>query len=79
MKILQVFNQYQFRGGEEAWVEKIPQLVKGHIEVDDLRFHSRDWTGSNAPSKLQQIKLMGDNPAARKILRDHVKRLGIEL
>lgn len=72
MKILQIFNQYRFRGGEEAWVDRIPELLSGVAEVSELRFRSSDWIGANAPSALKQIFLMGDNPASRAALRERV-------
>lgn len=74
MRILQIFNQYRFRGGEEAWVDGIPAILGSSAEVEELRFHSDDWTQKGAPSKLSQIFLMGDNPESRKQLRDHVER-----
>lgn len=70
MKILQVFNQYRFRGGEEAWVDSIPKLLGASAIVDELRFHSDDWTGPNRPSLLQQARWIGNNPASRSALRD---------
>ncbi len=69
MRILQVFNQYRFRGGEEAWVDAIPDLLGDSATVDELRFHSDDWVGPNKPSLLKQIRWMGDNPASRAALR----------
>ncbi len=74
MKILQVFNQYRFRGGEEAWVDEIADLLGESEEVEELRFKSTDWNGSNSPSPLKQIFLMGDNPASRAALREHSAR-----
>lgn len=73
MKILQVFNQYRFRGGEEAWVDSIPKLLGDSAIVDELRFHSDDWTGPNRPSLLQQARWIGNNPASRSALRDKAK------
>lgn len=72
MKILQIFNQYRFRGGEEMWVERIPELLSGIAEVSELRFQSNDWLGSDAPSPFKQIFLIGDNPASRALLRKRV-------
>lgn len=73
MKILQIFNRYRFRGGEEAWVEEIPKLLEGHHEIQDLRFKSEDWLGEGAPSHCQQIRLIGDNPESCAKLRDAVE------
>ena len=79
MKILQVFNRYQFRGGEEAWVDAIPNLLGDSATVEELRFHSSDWTGSNKPSLLQQARWIGDNPESRVALRKKVRDCKPEL
>lgn len=72
MKILQIFNQYRFRGGEEMWVDGMAELLGDSAELDELRFSSKDWVGENAPSPLKQICLMGNNPASRAALRERV-------
>lgn len=72
MRILQVFNQYRFRGGEEAWVDGMADLLGDSAEIAELRFQSTDWTGPSAPSLLKQIFLMGDNPESRARLREQV-------
>jgi glycosyltransferase involved in cell wall biosynthesis len=72
MKILQIFNQYRFRGGEEMWVDGMAELLGDSAELDELRFSSKDWLNNNAPSPLKQICLMGDNPASRAALRERV-------
>lgn len=73
MRILQIFNQYRFRGGEEAWVDAIPKLLGESAVVDELRFRSKDWSGNQAPSVWRQARLMGDNPGSRSALRDKVR------
>ena len=74
MKILQVFNQYRFRGGEEAWVEGIPELLDASAQVEDLRFRTEDWTEGTGPSPLKQVFLMANNPASRAELRARVQK-----
>jgi len=74
MRILQVFNRYRERGGEEEWVERIPQLVDERFTVETLWFDSRDWLGSGAPWRLRQAWLIGDNPASRKRLAEAAAR-----
>lgn len=74
MKVLQVFNQYRFRGGEEAWVDGIPGLLGPSVEVEELRFRTDDWIEGAGPSPLKQVFLMADNPASRAELRAHVAR-----
>jgi glycosyltransferase involved in cell wall biosynthesis len=72
MRILQIFNQYRFRGGEEMWVDGMAELLGDSAQLDELRFSSKDWIGDNAPSPLKQICLLGDNPASRAALRERV-------
>jgi glycosyltransferase involved in cell wall biosynthesis len=73
-RILQVFNQYLERGGEEIWVNEMLRLCQGEFEIHDLRFHSRAWKGRGAPNRLRQAILLWNNPDARQRLRDEVKR-----
>jgi hypothetical protein len=73
-RILQVFNQYLERGGEEVWVEKIPQLAGDGFEFEELRFCSENWVGAGAPSRLDQVRWIGDNPESRARLRAAVAR-----
>ena len=72
MRVLQIFNQYRFRGGEEAWVETVPELLAGLVEVDELRFLSTNWSDGAGPSPLRQVMLMGNNPDSRAALRHRV-------
>lgn len=73
MRILQVFNRYLDRGGEQEWVERLPDLVDGRHTIETLLFDSRDWLGENAPSKLKQAFLLGNNPSARVLLAEKVR------
>jgi glycosyltransferase involved in cell wall biosynthesis len=68
MRILQVFNQYLQRGGEEVWVEKIPGLAGEDFEFEELRFRSAEWVGEGAPARLKQARWIGDNPQSRERL-----------
>lgn len=74
VKILQVFNQYRFRGGEEAWVDAIPNLLGDSAIVEELRFSSNEWVGAGKPPLFKQALLIGDNPKSRSALRKHVER-----
>lgn len=76
IRILQIFNQYRYRGGEEMWVEAVEQLAGECATITELRFHSRDWSNGSGPSRWNQARLMGNNPDAgrqleRQISRDH--------
>jgi glycosyltransferase involved in cell wall biosynthesis len=73
MRILQVFNRYLDRGGEQEWVERLPELVNGRHTIETLLFESRDWMDGNAPSKLKQTFLVGNNPSARALLAEKVR------
>ena len=70
MRLLQIFNQYQFHGGEEAWVDKIPSLLGTSFTTRDLRFYSNDWIVKTKPSRWKQLFWIGDNPSSRSSLRD---------
>lgn len=69
---MQVFNQYLEAGGEEIWVDTMGRLGAGLVEFHELRFHSRAWKGKGSPGIFRRIQWLGDNPAARKRLRDMV-------
>lgn len=68
-KVLQVFNQYLESGGEEVWVNQLPTLAEGVLEVSDLRFHSGTWTGLGAPSRFSQAIKVWNNPESRQRLK----------
>lgn len=72
LRILQVFNQYLERGGEEVWVNEMLRLCDGDFEIQDLRFHSRAWKGRGAPNRLVQALLLWNNPQSRMLLREAV-------
>ena len=59
MKILQVFNRYLERGGEEKSVERIANHLEASGE-EVIRFwiSSEEWTGPDAPSKLGQVRAL---------------------
>lgn len=73
-KILQVFNHYLERGGEEVWVNEMSQLCAEDFDFNDLRFYSRAWKGRGAPNHLLQALRLWNNPRARESLRDAVIR-----
>lgn len=75
IRVLQVFNQYLERGGEEIWVNEMSRLCTDRLELHDLRFHSRAWKGRGAPSSIRQALLLWNNPDARRRLREEVNRL----
>jgi glycosyltransferase involved in cell wall biosynthesis len=68
-RILQIFNEYLEKGGEEAWVETLPKLMPPNFELRSLIFRSADWLHDKAPTLLQQAKLIGCNPDSLNRLR----------
>lgn len=74
LEVLQVFNQYLERGGEEVWVDQMLELGPPDVRVRSLRFQSRAWIEKGRPSRLQQARLIWNNPASRRQLREEVLR-----
>jgi len=68
-RLLQVFNQYLERGGEEASVERIFQLLSSSVEIHRCAFQSHSWTGPDPPPAWRQAMLMIRNPSSLEILR----------
>ena len=68
-RLLQVFNRYLERGGEEASFEQIAERLGSCADVFGCAFESRAWTGPDAPAKWKQALLMIRNPAALTKLR----------
>lgn len=60
-------------------MEEIPLLLDGVAEVAELRFYSEDWIGPGAPSPWRQVRLMRDNPEARRRLRESVREFRPDL
>lgn len=74
--ILQVFNRYRERGGEEKSVERIFRHVGESHSIEKCWFESTEWDEPGAPGKLRQARLIGNNPAARKRLREASQACG---
>ena len=75
LEVLQVFNQYLERGGEELWVDEVLRLAPDDVRVSNLRFQSRTWTERGKPSRLRQARLLWNNPGSRERLREEVIRM----
>jgi ADP-heptose:LPS heptosyltransferase/glycosyltransferase involved in cell wall biosynthesis len=71
LKLLQVFNRYLMPGGEENSVARIAAHLElaGH-EVTRYWRASAEWTATGSPSKLRQLFLTLNNPAALEQLRE---------
>jgi glycosyltransferase involved in cell wall biosynthesis len=64
-RVIQIFNRYYERGGEEAWVANLEKS----FQLPTCYFNSSDWTGPNAPSRFTQAIKMIYNPASLGRLR----------
>ena len=71
-RVLQVFNQYLEPGGEEIWVDYMAGMRDPKIEIEDLRFYSRSWTGRGSPGFVRKALMLGDNPDSKDRLRSEV-------
>lgn len=73
-RLLQLFNYYLEKGGEEAAVRKLESVLRdGGACVEECTFRSADWKGEGAPPAWKQAALMWKNPASVAQLRSHVK------
>ncbi len=68
-RILQVFNRYMHRGGEEMSVERIYGVIARRYTMARCGFSSTEWTRKGGPPKLVQAARTFYNPEAiRKVL-----------
>ena len=73
MRILQIFNRYLEKGGEEASVNRIFQSLEERHEIRQLSFASESWLGEPWYLKALQVPRMFRNPAALRLLRREVE------
>jgi len=74
MRILQVFNRYLERGGEEASVERISNILGEHHKIFHCYFDSQMWKHDTSPwSLIKQAGLMLYNPDATKRFHRHIE------
>lgn len=64
--LLHVFNRYLFRGGEELIVDKIHADLSTCHDMTWCQFDSTEWTGEDAPGKLEQARRLFYNRDARQ-------------
>jgi len=68
--LLQLFNRYRERGGEEQSAERIFLHAQRDFHMERLWWDSRDWDRPDAPGKLGQLRRLFYNPdSARDITR----------
>jgi glycosyltransferase involved in cell wall biosynthesis len=70
-RLLQVFNRYLERGGEETWVETLERT----LPLETCYFDSADWIGPEAPPIWSQPFRMIHNDCSLKKLREYQRRL----
>ena len=68
--ILQVFNRYLERGGEEVGVGRFAEILARRCRFDECIFDSAEWKGNNAPAPWQQLLWMFHNPRSVRRLRE---------
>jgi len=68
--ILQIFNAYLEKGGEEAIVDRITEVLRRQFPVEDCGFSSHDWQAPEAPPGWQQAAWTLWNPASLRKLRE---------
>ncbi|HEY8962050.1 MAG TPA: glycosyltransferase, partial [Luteolibacter sp.] len=74
MRVLQVFNRYLERGGEEVSVERISNVLSQRHEVFHCYFDSRTWRQeSGLLANATQLVKMFHNPGAAVRLRRHIE------
>jgi glycosyltransferase involved in cell wall biosynthesis len=73
MKILQLFNRYLERGGEESSVERIFSALAQRHEVRQVSFASEDWIREPVHKRLLQPLKIFYNPSSVELLRNELK------
>ena len=73
-RILQVFNQYRERGGEEKSALRIFQHAQDICEIDRLWWDSRSWDADDGPGKLGQLRRLFYNRDSAVELREKIRK-----
>ncbi|MFV0338857.1 MAG: glycosyltransferase [Chthoniobacterales bacterium] len=72
-RILQVFNRYRERGGEEKSAQRIFEHASLDFSVERLWWDSRDWDAPSGPGKLGQLRRLFCNPDTCREFREKVE------
>ena len=75
-RLLQIFNRYRERGGEEKSVERIYRHVSEMFPTSKCWFHSEEWIKETAPPRWKQALLIGRNRAALERIRTASRQAG---
>jgi glycosyltransferase involved in cell wall biosynthesis len=74
-RILQIFNRYRQRGGEEVSVDRIYRHLQDECQVERCLFDSRSWDLPGGPGRLRQACWIGHNPQSLEVIQAASKRL----
>jgi glycosyltransferase involved in cell wall biosynthesis len=73
MKILQIFNQYAYVGGEQIAVDQISAELCAIHDVRTITFDSNEWAKETSlASRVRQIFLMAWNPSSIRAVREQL-------
>lgn len=74
LTILQIFNRYQFPGGEEASVLRVADTLGERHRVIRCYYESRSWAGaSGGAATVRQALSMLYNPTVVREIRDKIR------
>ena len=80
LRVLHLFNRYQFFGGEEAAVLRMTEAMRASgARVEECFFASKDWEMPGAPPRWQQAALALNHPAALNRVRALHQSLGSDI
>jgi glycosyltransferase involved in cell wall biosynthesis len=68
-RVLQIFNRYLERGGEESAVRQFAEILAPQCNFAECLFESAEWKGADAPPKWKQMARTFYNPDAVGRLR----------
>ena len=72
--ILQIFNRYLQKGGEEMSVDRIYTHSADFARMERCFFDSADWQQPGAPGPLGQLRRLWFNPDAARRFRESVRQ-----
>lgn len=70
-RLLQVFNRYVHKGGEESSVDRIYEALRRELPVDRCLFSSADWARSGSPVWTRAALLLYNPASIRRLRAQH--------
>jgi glycosyltransferase involved in cell wall biosynthesis len=70
-RLLQVFNRYLHKGGEENSVDRIFDVLKGVLPIDRCIFSSSDWVQQGPPVWTRAARLLYNPTSIRRLRAKH--------